>query len=54
MLNVTNKLPRGKPRSIVQLNLSIFTQQATGNYTLKEIKKEASTVSKSVRICLLR
>ncbi|UCF90960.1 MAG: hypothetical protein JSW39_22155 [Desulfobacterales bacterium] len=33
-----NEPPRGKPRSIIQLILSILTQQAAGNSTLKEIK----------------
>ena len=27
----SNELPRGKPRSIIQLILSILTQQAAGN-----------------------
>jgi len=29
--NKVNELPRGKPRSIIQLILSILPQQAAGN-----------------------
>jgi hypothetical protein len=29
--SITNELPRGKPRSIIQLILSILPQQAAGN-----------------------
>jgi hypothetical protein len=33
-----NEHPRGKRRGIVDLILSILSQKAAGNYTIKEIK----------------